>query len=68
MGNGATLNNSGTVWTELVIDAKKRGCFYNADEDQSLAEAITAALVKQGQMGSLLNDDSFLFRKTRWKV
>ncbi|KAF5466228.1 hypothetical protein F2P56_016175 [Juglans regia] len=68
VGNGATLNNSGTVWTELVIDAKKRGCFYNADEDQSLAVAIRAALVKQGQMGSLLKNDSFLFRKTIWKV
>ncbi|KAG7997202.1 hypothetical protein I3843_01G200400 [Carya illinoinensis] len=67
VGNGATLNNSGTVWTELVIDAKRRGCFYNADEDKSLAKAITAALIKQDQMGTLLNNDSFLFRKTRWK-
>lgn len=63
-----TLNNSGSVWTELVIDAKKRGCFYNADEDKDLAKAITAALVKQGQMGILLRNDSFLFRKNRWKV
>lgn len=68
MGNGATLNNSGSVWAELVIDAKKRGCFYNADEDKDLAKAIAAALVKQGQMDILFRNDSFLLRKNRWKV
>jgi hypothetical protein len=47
VGNGVTLVNSDSVWERLVIDAKARGRFHNADENESLAEAITAALVDQ---------------------
>ncbi|GMN62248.1 hypothetical protein TIFTF001_031307 [Ficus carica] len=46
VGSGATLNNSGTFWKNLVADAKKRGCFHNAFKDKSLAHAITFALVE----------------------
>ena len=35
--------NSGSVWSKLVLDAKKRGCFHNADEDKKLARAIKDA-------------------------
>ncbi|KAF3967220.1 hypothetical protein CMV_008761 [Castanea mollissima] len=34
LGNEATLTKSCTIWKELVIDAKKRGRFYNADRGQ----------------------------------
>ncbi|KAF3952537.1 hypothetical protein CMV_021911 [Castanea mollissima] len=37
LGNEATLIKRCTIWKDLVIDAKKRGCFYNADEDKSFA-------------------------------
>ncbi|KAJ6368014.1 hypothetical protein OIU78_000564 [Salix suchowensis] len=40
LGNGATLVNSHTIWKKLVTDAKKRRCFYNADEDTSLSQAM----------------------------
>lgn len=36
---------SGSVWKELVTDAKIRGCFYNADEDKDLDRAMTAVVV-----------------------
>ena len=68
LGNEATLTRSCTIWKELVIDAKKRGRFYNADVDKNLAQAITVALVEHNQIHILLNMDSFLFRKTKWKV
>ncbi|XP_075645219.1 helicase SEN1-like [Castanea sativa] len=68
LGNEATLIKRCTIWKDLVIDAKKRGCFYNADEDKSLAQAITVALVEHNQIHILLNMDSFLFKKARWKV
>ncbi|KDP36359.1 hypothetical protein JCGZ_09774 [Jatropha curcas] len=68
VGNGATLINSDSVWERLVNDAKDRGCFYNADEDEILAQAITAALVEIDQLDQLLNMDSILFTKGRWKV
>uniref|UniRef100_A0A7N2LJF0 Uncharacterized protein n=1 Tax=Quercus lobata TaxID=97700 RepID=A0A7N2LJF0_QUELO len=68
LGDEATLIKRCTIWKDLVIDAKKRGCFYNADEDKSLAQAITIALVQHNQIHILLNMDSFLFKKARWKV
>ena len=68
VGNGATLDESGAVWMELVIDAKSRGCFFDADEDDSLAQAMTDAMVEHDQIHILLANDSFLFRKARWKV
>ncbi|KAK7255004.1 hypothetical protein RIF29_28403 [Crotalaria pallida] len=37
LGNGTTLLNSESVWEKLVIDAKERGCFYDAYEDECLA-------------------------------
>ncbi|KNA03605.1 hypothetical protein SOVF_207510 isoform A [Spinacia oleracea] len=45
VGNGTTLMKSGSVWKELVTDAKIRGCFYNADEDKDLDRAMTAVVV-----------------------
>ncbi|KAK4551022.1 hypothetical protein RGQ29_032600 [Quercus rubra] len=68
LGNEATLTKRNTIWKELVIDAKKRRCFYNAHEDKGLAQAFTIALVGCNQMHILLNMDSFLFRKARWMV
>lgn len=68
LGNGTTLLKSDSVWKKLVLDARERQCFYNAEEDQKLALAITAALVELGKLDILLNDDSLLFREARWKV
>ncbi|KAI3794405.1 hypothetical protein L1987_37036 [Smallanthus sonchifolius] len=68
LGNESTLVNSGTIWKQLVIDAKNRGCFYNASEDKNLAQAATNALVEHGQLDSLLNTDSLLFKEAKWQV
>ncbi|KAF8398801.1 hypothetical protein HHK36_014660 [Tetracentron sinense] len=67
LGNGQTLINGGSIWKELVINAKNRGCFYIADEDKSLVDAILAALVEHGQLYDFLNMDSLVFRNARWK-
>ncbi|KAL5554238.1 hypothetical protein UlMin_041639 [Ulmus minor] len=68
VGNGETLGNSCSVWKKLVINAKERNCFHNADEDKNLAYAITAALVELRQIHVLPNVDSLLFTNPRWKV
>ena len=68
LGNEATLTKRCTIWKELVIDAKKRRCFYNANEDMGLAQAIAVALVECDQMHILFNMDSSLFGKARWRV
>jgi senataxin len=63
-----TLQKSGSVWKKLVLDAKERGCFYESDEDKSLAQAITVALVELGELDILLNNDSLLFKEAKWQV
>ncbi|KAF5953299.1 hypothetical protein HYC85_006155 [Camellia sinensis] len=61
LGNGATLINSGSVWKKLVVDAKARGCFYAANDDKNLAQAVGGALVELNQLDILLKPGSFLF-------
>uniref|UniRef100_A0A7N2L9K9 UvrD-like helicase ATP-binding domain-containing protein n=1 Tax=Quercus lobata TaxID=97700 RepID=A0A7N2L9K9_QUELO len=68
LGNDRTLVNGGSVWENLVLDAKNRQCFFYADDDKDLAKAILD--VKKGfeQFDDLLNRDSILFRSAKWKV
>jgi hypothetical protein len=68
LGDGVTLLKSDSVWKKLVLDAKERGCFYDANEDKNLARAITTALVESEKLCILLSNDSILFREARWKV
>ncbi|KAM6567390.1 hypothetical protein CsatA_026518 [Cannabis sativa] len=68
LGNERTLANCQSIWEALVIDAKKRHCFYNADEDLSLAKAMIEIKKELDQFDDLLNADSVLFRNAKWKV
>lgn len=68
LGNGATLLNSGSIWEKLVLDAKRRGCFYNAYDNMSLALAISNALIELGHLNSLFDMNSVLFITSKWKV
>ncbi|KHN25944.1 TPR and ankyrin repeat-containing protein 1 [Glycine soja] len=68
LGNERTLTNEENVWKSLVLDAKKRQCFFNADEDKELAKSIWDTKKELDQLDDLLNPDSFLFKKSRWKV
>ncbi|CAL2229728.1 unnamed protein product [Prunus armeniaca] len=68
LGNEATLSNSNSIWKNLILDTKKRNCFYNVDEDNNLAQAIAAALLEHNQLHTLLDADSLLFKNAKWKV
>ncbi|KAK6242402.1 hypothetical protein SCA6_007791 [Theobroma cacao] len=68
LGNGGTLAQSESAWEALVHDAKARYCFFNADEDKELANAILDAMKDLNQLDDLLNGDSVLFKSARWKV
>lgn len=48
LGNETTLINSDcdSIWRKLVLDAKERECFHNADEDPKLAEVIEDTLLE----------------------
>ncbi|KAF7136115.1 hypothetical protein RHSIM_Rhsim08G0022700 [Rhododendron simsii] len=69
LGNGATLITSGSVWKELVVDAKARGCFYDANDDKDLAQAVAGAgaLVELNELDALCITDSQRYPNSRWK-
>nr|XP_011458219.1 PREDICTED: uncharacterized protein LOC105349666 [Fragaria vesca subsp. vesca] len=68
LGNERTLCDNESVWETLVLEAKNHQCFFNAEEDKDLAKAILQVKKQFDQLDDLLNSDSLLFRKARWKV
>ncbi|KAM0022021.1 putative P-loop containing nucleoside triphosphate hydrolase, DNA2/NAM7 helicase, helicase [Helianthus debilis subsp. tardiflorus] len=68
LGNESTLVNSGTIWKHLVVDAKNRGCFFNAGEEKNLVQAARNALPELGQLDRLFSTDSLLFKEAKWQV
>lgn len=68
LGNATTLVNSGSIWKQLVIDSKARGCFFDVNEDKSLAQAILIATIEVGQIETLLTMNCPLFKTSKWKV
>ncbi|KAM0906282.1 hypothetical protein ACQ4PT_016852 [Festuca glaucescens] len=40
LGNAATLSRSGSIWENLVRNAKERQCFFNAKSDGAISHAI----------------------------
>jgi dienelactone hydrolase len=47
------------VWRKVVLDAKERDCFHNADEDKKLDQAIKDACFEF----ELLDDSASAFNK-----
>ncbi|BFG15995.1 hypothetical protein CerSpe_022680 [Prunus speciosa] len=68
LGNERTLSDRESVWKDLVLDAKRRQCFFNADEDKDLAGTILEVKKEFDQLDDLLNSDSICFKSSRWKV
>jgi senataxin len=52
------LVSSKTVWRKIVADAKERGCFFSANDDQDLSGAIIKAVIELDEVESLLNMDN----------
>ncbi|XP_010317671.1 uncharacterized protein [Solanum lycopersicum] len=68
LGNGTTLVNSGSIWKNLVVDAKVRGCYFDVTEDKRLSQAILDATIELSQLETLLKTDSLIFQSAKWKV
>ncbi|MCL7033940.1 hypothetical protein MKW94_007093 [Papaver nudicaule] len=69
IGDGQALMNSNSVWRKIVLDAKGRGCYFNADDDKKLSKVIIDYLVERGQLNDLLRMKSLInFKGARWKV
>ncbi|KAJ8531447.1 hypothetical protein K7X08_026881 [Anisodus acutangulus] len=68
LGHGTTLVNSGSIWRDLVIDAKARGCYFDVTDDKRLKQAILNAPIVPGQVETLLRMDSPIFQTAKWTV
>ncbi|KAL4392729.1 hypothetical protein AHAS_Ahas03G0374200 [Arachis hypogaea] len=68
LGSERALASQDNVWKALVLDAKKRQCFFDADENEELAKTIWDVRKELDQFDDLLNADSLLFRNSIWKV
>ncbi|WVZ86961.1 hypothetical protein U9M48_033672 [Paspalum notatum var. saurae] len=68
LGNAYTLCKSGTVWTDLLADAQRRKCVFNAINDTAMFKLILHVKHELDELDDLLNTDSAVFSNTRWKV
>ncbi|XP_010246024.1 PREDICTED: uncharacterized protein LOC104589404 isoform X2 [Nelumbo nucifera] len=68
VGNELTLARGPSIWKDLVLDAKERGCFFQVGEDRQLAGVILNIKQELNQLDDLLKDDTALFKKTKWKI
>ncbi|CAA7045960.1 unnamed protein product [Microthlaspi erraticum] len=46
IGNETTLALSGSIWAKLVMDSKRRKCFFDAKDNKKLRDAMNDALLK----------------------
>jgi hypothetical protein len=60
LGNGLTLINNKSIWNELVLDAKTRGCFFSASDDLGLGEMIKNTVKELVEPRRRLNQDELL--------
>ncbi|PNY14343.1 lupus brain antigen-like protein, partial [Trifolium pratense] len=67
LGNESALVNEKSIWNDLLADAKKRKCFFNAGEDPNLTKAILNAKNELDQLDDLLNANSDIFKSSIWK-
>ena len=58
LGNATTLVSSKTIWQKIVVDAKDRGCFFNANDDKDLSTAIINAVIELDEVENLLKMDT----------
>ncbi|CDY16691.1 BnaA09g20690D [Brassica napus] len=65
VGNERTLTMSGSVWTKLVRDSKRRGCFYDAIDDKNLRDAMDDAMVKVDMSDAFSSFSSLSIRRGR---
>ncbi|QCD87121.1 regulator of nonsense transcripts 1 [Vigna unguiculata] len=68
LGNERAITNNENVWKAIVLDAKNRKCFFNADQDEEMVKAILDSKKKAYQFDDLLDTNSVLFRSKLWKA
>ncbi|VAH50205.1 unnamed protein product [Triticum turgidum subsp. durum] len=67
VGNGTTLSNSKSVWQNIVKDAQDRDCYFDADEDKDLSNAVIKAVIELDDADNLVKMDSLHISKPRFQ-
>ncbi|CAA2996336.1 Hypothetical predicted protein [Olea europaea subsp. europaea] len=62
LGNERTLMSRNSVWRAIVCDSRDRQCFFSADEDGDLVEAIINVKKDLDQLEDLLHGESIVFK------
>ncbi|XP_056844393.1 uncharacterized ATP-dependent helicase C29A10.10c-like isoform X2 [Raphanus sativus] len=65
IGNETTLALSDSIWTKLIRDSKRRGCFYDAVNDKNLREVMNDALLEVDMSDVFSSFQSLSIRKGR---
>ncbi|KAJ0242882.1 DNA2/NAM7 helicase-like [Hirschfeldia incana] len=68
LGNEWTLANNKSVWRQLVNDARARGCFHDAYDDESLAQCIKRSATALDDLDKLHDNKLISFENSIWKV
>ncbi|KAK7316642.1 hypothetical protein RJT34_00257 [Clitoria ternatea] len=68
LGNERTLTSYENVWKAVVLDAKSRNCFFNADHDKEFAKVILDAQKETDPFDNLLDTNSEYFKNIVWKI
>ncbi|EEC77853.1 hypothetical protein OsI_17109 [Oryza sativa Indica Group] len=65
VGNGTTLSNSKSIWQKIIKDAQDRGCFFDANDDKDLSNAIIKAIIEHDDAENLSKMDSMHISRPR---
>ncbi|KAL4581720.1 hypothetical protein LXL04_006247 [Taraxacum kok-saghyz] len=68
LGDERVLQKGGSKWEPLILEAKARRCFFQADEHKDLAKVIVEVKKDLDELDELLIGESSLFKSTTWKV
>ena len=68
VGNGMTLSNSKSVWQKIVNDTRDRGCYFDANEDNDLSNAVMKAMIELDDAENLVKMDSLHISRPRFQV
>jgi senataxin len=63
-----TLSNSKSVWQKIVNDARDRGCYFDASEDEDLSNAVIKAVSELDDAENLVKMDPLHVSRPRFQV
>uniref|UniRef100_A0A0D9W8K8 UvrD-like helicase ATP-binding domain-containing protein n=1 Tax=Leersia perrieri TaxID=77586 RepID=A0A0D9W8K8_9ORYZ len=66
--NVALTRANKSIWQKIVKDAQDRGCFFDANDDKDLSNAIIKAIIELDDMENITKMDSMHISRPRFQV